>query len=151
MTAACIFCRIARDEARAYKVGQNAQAVAFFDAYPLAGGHTLVVPKRHVERLADLTEEEVGAVFGLMHAIVRGVGRALHAPATTVGVNDGAASGQTMSHVHVHVLPRFAGDGVGSIHSLAWPRPRPSSGELEELARRIAEASQTEDGTVGRR
>lgn len=140
MPSECIFCRIAQHAIAAYHVGENPQAVAFFDAYPLVRGHTLIIPRRHVAGLADLTDAETHAVFGLVRQVRRALTDGLGITATTMGVNDGAASGQTVPHVHVHLLPRAEGDGVGSLHSLSWPRPRPSATELDALAHRIRRA-----------
>ncbi len=83
---------------------------AFRDAYPVAPGHTLIVPRRHVAGFADLTGEERTDLLRLLDA-VRSALDAESAPAGyNVGFNDGAAAGQTVMHFHLHVIPRQAGD-----------------------------------------
>lgn len=99
----CPFCaRIAADDAEA----ASQHAVAFPDAYPVAPGHTLVVPRRHIESIFDLPPDEYADLWGLVHK----VRSALDADSANIGVNDGAAAGQTIYHGHVHVIPRRRGD-----------------------------------------
>ncbi len=134
----CIFCRIIRGEAKGYFVYSDQHVVAFLDAYPLAEGHTLVVPRRHVRRLEDLTEEEACALSRAVLKVSRAISRALGASSLTIGVNDGPEAGQVVPHVHVHVIPRRAGDGAGNIHTIFRGARRPTGLELEDVARRIA-------------
>lgn len=85
-------------------------AWATADMYPAAEGHTLVLPRRHVASVFDLSREEQASVWTLV-AEVRDRLRERHRPdAFTVGINDGLAAGQTISHAHVHVIPRHLGD-----------------------------------------
>ncbi|HLK10835.1 MAG TPA: HIT family protein [Candidatus Binatia bacterium] len=117
----CIFCRIVAGEIPAEVVAHDAGAVAFLDVQPLADGHVLVVPRAHVARLEEMPAADADALFRTVVRLVGPVRRALGAEATTVGVNDGAASGQTVPHVHVHIVPRWTGDGAGTIHTI-FPR-----------------------------
>ena len=98
-------------------------ATAFFDAFPVAEGHTLVVPKRHVASLFDLTEVEQAAVWMLV-AMVRAKLMAEQKPdGFNVGVNDGPAAGQTVMHAHVHVIPRRKGDVADPRGGVRWIVP----------------------------
>ncbi|HSW29088.1 MAG TPA: HIT family protein [Longimicrobiales bacterium] len=83
---------------------------ALRDGYPVAPGHTLVVPKRHVARTFDLTDEEWADLWALARRVREMVPELLAADALNIGVNDGAAAGQTVPHVHVHLIPRRHGD-----------------------------------------
>jgi len=83
---------------------------ALRDGYPVAPGHTLVVPKRHVARTLDLTDEEWADLWALVRRVREIVPELLEADALNIGVNDGAAAGQTVPHVHVHLIPRRRGD-----------------------------------------
>jgi histidine triad (HIT) family protein len=134
----CIFCRIVADEMPARTVHETAAATAFLDANPLAPGHTLVVPRTHVRRLAELDDGPSAALFEAVRALVPRVERAVEADAVTVGINDGAAAGQEVPHVHAHLIPRFEGDGGGPIHGVAGDRPELSADELDGIAARIA-------------
>lgn len=114
----CPFCRIARGELLAHLLYEDPQVLAFLDAAPVALGHALVVPRAHVERLADLSQEAAGALFAAAVRVGRALQEALAAPGLTLGINDGRAAGQGVPHLHLHLLPRFPGDGGGSLHAL---------------------------------
>lgn len=91
-------------------VASNDLAFAIRDAYPVSPGHTLVVPRRPVPGWDDATAEERLAILDLVDAVRVGL-RETHAPdGFNVGFNDGAAAGQTVFHLHVHVIPRYTGD-----------------------------------------
>ncbi len=97
--------------------------VALPDGYPVAEGHTLIVPRRHVASLFDLTEDEVANVWKLV-GLVRARLLTEHKPdAFTVGVNDGIAAGQTVMHAHVHVIPRRQGDVADPRGGIRWVVP----------------------------
>lgn len=108
-----IFSRIIAGEIPCHKVYEDAHVFAFLDIGPLAEGHTLVVPKRDVARLEQLTPEEAGAVGRALPVIARAVLAATGAPAYNVLQNNGEAAGQEVPHVHFHIIPRAAGDGLG--------------------------------------
>jgi diadenosine tetraphosphate (Ap4A) HIT family hydrolase len=102
----CIFCH-AEDRI----LVANALAFATRDAAPVSPGHTLVVPRRHCETPFELTPDEVAACFALLRDVRAGLLASAHPPdGFNVGVNVGAAGGQGVAHVHVHVIPRYAGD-----------------------------------------
>ncbi len=91
--------------------------LAFLDANPLSPGHTLVIPKAHHERLNDTPADVASAVMSTLHELVPAVESAVDAPASTVAINNGPAAGQEVDHVHVHIVPRFEGDGGSPIHA----------------------------------
>jgi len=100
----------------------DAHAVAFPDAYPVAPGHTLVVPRRHVASVFDLSAGEYASLWSVVAAVRRRL-TADGCPAFTIGVNDGPAAGQTVSHAHVHVIPRRAGDVGDPRGGVRWVLP----------------------------
>lgn len=112
--ADCIFCAIARGEAERSVVYEDSNVIAFMDILPVTPGHLLVAPKRHATYLADL-EPDTGSA--MMQAAMACAAALRHSPLRTEGINlflaDGEAAGQEVLHVHLHVLPRFAGDGFG--------------------------------------
>lgn len=112
----CIFCRIVAGSAAATVVYEDADNLAFLDLFPVTRGHTLVVPKRHVDRLLDLPEP---AHPGLLRAVMS-VCRRVERLSThyNVSVNQGELAGQIVFHLHVHVIPRY-GEGTPQ-----WNRPR---------------------------
>lgn len=105
--AACPFCTLPENGI----IDGNALAVAFYDKFPVTAYHTLIIPRRHVADYFDLTEAEAGAVRELLH---RQRERLLRLDAAisgfNVGVNVGADAGQSIFHVHVHLIPRRSGD-----------------------------------------
>lgn len=139
---ACVFCKIVKGDIPSHRVHEDAGAFAFLDIQPLAVGHALVVPRAHAARVADLTEEEAAALGRAVRAVVRKVEAGTGAAGATVAVNDGAAAGQEVPHVHVHVVPRRAGDGIGPIHALfKGHAPGPQSKDaLAALAERMRSA-----------
>lgn len=133
----CVFCRIIRGELPAHKVFEDDRTFAFLDAYPLARGHTLIVPKVHVARLEDPGWEEAKALFKTVHCLVGKVQEAVKAPSSTVAINNGPESGQEIPHVHVHIIPRFRNDGGGPIHAIMRKRPHLTRDEMSKIAQRI--------------
>ncbi|MFW5974508.1 MAG: HIT family protein [Natrialbaceae archaeon] len=113
-----IFEQIIDGEIPSFTVYEDEKTYAFLDANPLAPGHTLVIPKEPYERLNDMPADEAGEVFGVISELAPAVEAAVGADASTVAVNNGPEAGQEVPHVHWHIIPRFADDGVGPIHRL---------------------------------
>jgi len=131
----CIFCRIARGEAPAHIIHEDADVMAFLDINPVSRGHTLVIPKRHYRDLLDLPTEEWEGVM----AVAQRVARALIAGLGASGVNllqaTGAAAGQTVFHFHLHLIPRHENDGLHP-----WPKSTYRERDFAATAHRIKEA-----------
>ena len=85
-------------------------AVAVKDSFPLTRGHSLVLPRRHVASFFDLTVEERLAILGLLDKAKAALDREYAPDGYNIGINDGATAGQTVMHLHVHLIPRYAGD-----------------------------------------
>jgi diadenosine tetraphosphate (Ap4A) HIT family hydrolase len=99
-------------------------AVAIEDSYPLTKGHSLVVPRRHVASFFELTAEERAAMMELLDRAKAALDRK-HAPdAYNIGINDGQAAGQTVMHVHLHLIPRYKGDADDPRGGVRWIFPR---------------------------
>ena len=106
MSTPCPFCTLANERI----VASNELAVVIRDGFPVSPGHTLVVPKRHVASWFDVTPEEQLAIMSLLAQAKQHLD-AEHAPAGyNIGINCGEAAGQTVIHLHVHVIPRYRGD-----------------------------------------
>jgi diadenosine tetraphosphate (Ap4A) HIT family hydrolase len=113
----CPFCtRLAAGEVSA----ASATAAAFPDAYPVAEGHLLVIPRRHVEDLFALPVDEWDGVWGLVRQVQA---QAPPAEGWNLGVNAGPAAGQTVAHAHVHLIPRRAGDVPDPRGGVRWVLP----------------------------
>lgn len=102
---------------------ENSLAVAFEDGYPVSRGHTLIVPRRHIADYFSLGDDEQAALWALLPA-VREILAKIHRPAGfNVGLNVGPAAGQTVGHVHLHVIPRYAGDVLDPRGGVRWVLP----------------------------
>lgn len=98
-------------------------AAAFLDGFPVTQGHTLVVPKRHVASVFDLTEEEQAAIWTLVAQVRAKLQAELMPDGFNVGLNDGTSAGQTVMHAHFHVIPRRHGDVVNPRGGVRWIVP----------------------------
>jgi diadenosine tetraphosphate (Ap4A) HIT family hydrolase len=101
----CLFCKDARGVSL-----QNAFAYSARDSYPTSPGHTLVIPRRHVASFFELTPEEVAACMTLITEEKRLIDAEFKPDGYNVGVNIGPAAGQSIFHVHIHLIPRYTGD-----------------------------------------
>jgi diadenosine tetraphosphate (Ap4A) HIT family hydrolase len=115
----CPFCQLAKNRI----LLECELATAFFDAYPVAEGHALVIPKRHVACLFDLPQVERAAVWLLVAQVRAKLITEIRPDGFTVGVNDGPAAGQTVMHAHVHVIPRRKGDVPDARGGVRWIIP----------------------------
>jgi len=128
-----VFTRILNGEIPAAVIFRDEQVFAFMDAGQLNPGHALVATVRPAETFLDLSEEEAAMLFCVTHRVARAVQAAFAPEGLTLLQANKPAGWQTVPHVHVHVLPRYADDGVG----LVWPRKSPPLSELETLAGKI--------------
>ena len=99
-------------------------AVAIKDSFPLTRGHALVVPRRHVASFFDLTTEERLAIVELLDRAKAVLDKRYAPDAYNIGINDGAPAGQTVMHVHVHLIPRYKGDADDPRGGVRWIFPR---------------------------
>lgn len=131
--APSVFTRIVRGEIPAAKVYEDEHTIAFMDAGQVNPGHVIVATKEQVETILELDDELAAALFRTVARVARAVDAAFRPEGITVLQANKPAGWQTVPHVHVHVLPRHAGDGVG----LVWPRKEPPFEELQRLAARL--------------
>lgn len=118
--SACVFC----DDATADGVvARSFTAVAMRDAHPLSPGHTLIVPRRHVRSVFELSDDEYDDVWRLVRRVRDVLARRYTPAGMTVGCNDGEAAGQTVEHAHVHVIPRYPGDVEDPRGGIRWVIP----------------------------
>ena len=132
----CLFCSIAARETDAELVFEDEISIGFLDHRPVFKGHTLVVPKRHFETLADLPEDLVGRLFANVRVLSRAVPSALGGDGSFVAINNVVS--QSVPHLHVHVVPRKKKDGL---RGFFWPRQKYADAAER---RRYAEAIRNE-------
>jgi len=133
VTPGCKFCQIIAGEIPAHFVLDTDEVVAFLDHRPLFPGHTLVLPREHVETLADLPPDRVGPFFREVQRVEAAVRTAMEAEGSFVAENNVVS--QSVPHLHVHVVPRRRKDGL---RGFFWPRTRyASDAEMAAVAARI--------------
>ena len=131
----CIFCKIVSKEIPTKILVETESCIGFLDAFPLAKGHALVIPKRHYEKLQDLPINVNTEVFSTVHNLISKVDSLTGA--TLVAVHNGKQSGQEIPHVHIHLIPRSNDDSAGAVHSMFSKKPDLSESEIEELCSKL--------------
>ncbi|OGH64948.1 MAG: hypothetical protein A2821_00530 [Candidatus Magasanikbacteria bacterium RIFCSPHIGHO2_01_FULL_41_23] len=114
----CIFCKIVDKEIPNYTLYEDETILAFLDIFPHAVGHTVVIPKKHGETIFDYDEVMIAELHRAIKKIMERLQTVLQPEGFTVGWNHGDAGGQAVPHWHVHIFPRWNGDGGGSMHSV---------------------------------
>ena len=143
MADECLFCRIVSGELPATVVYEDENAVAFLDHRPLFPGHTLLVPRQHIETLGELPAKLVAPYFAAAQLLSLAVESAMDAEGTFVAMNNRVS--QSVPHLHVHIVPRRRKDGLKGFF---WPRTKyKSDEEMEEVKRKISAALKTKNKT----
>ena len=119
MATPCPFCSLPPERVLA----SNAFAFVIRDGYPVSPGHTLIIPRRHVGSFFEISEEERAAMLALLDGQKRALDAEYSPAGYNVGINDGAAAGQTVPHLHIHLIPRFAGDLPDPRGGVRWVMP----------------------------
>ena len=119
MSLSCPFCSLPASRV----IGENEHALWMRDAYPVSPGHSLVVPKRHIASFFEATLPEREAILALVDEARACAEAELRPDGYNIGINDGAAAGQTVAHLHVHLIPRYAGDVPDPRGGLRWVIP----------------------------
>ena len=127
MTQSCLFCSIINNKIPAVIIYEDDNFVALMDKYPINHGHSLVIPRSHHESLLSMTPSEVGKLYSIVSTVSKAVISAVHADGFSIGQNNGRAANQIIPHVHVHIIPRYAGDSREG----KWPSR--TIGNIQEL------------------
>jgi histidine triad (HIT) family protein len=134
----CVFCKIIAGEIPAKVIIENENAMALLDAFPLAAGHTIVIPKSHYAKVQQMSEQDATAMFNIIWRLAGAVETGSQVNASTIAIHNGNEAGQEVPHVHAHIVPRKRGDGAGAIHSMFKIKPKLSPQEMDSLCERIA-------------
>ena len=110
----CIFCAIAEGEIPSFKVYEDEQVLAYLDINPFSKGHTLVIPKKHSAGLVDTDDETLAVVIARVKKVAAHLKEKLGCDGFNIVQNNGEAAGQTVRHVHFHIVPRWTGDDATS-------------------------------------
>ncbi|KYG66458.1 hypothetical protein AZI86_05275 [Bdellovibrio bacteriovorus] len=133
----CVFCKVINGELPSSKVYEDDVCLAFLDIHPITEGHVLVIPKSHKERFTQLDAQTAGHLFQIGHKILKAIEKSdLRCEGANLFLSDGVVAGQDVMHSHLHIAPRFKGDGqrTGFSHSDPdeYPRKR-----LDEIANKV--------------
>ena len=145
--ARCIFCEIVAGRSPASFVHRDAMVSAFLDIRPVTPGHLLVVPNEHVASIRDVPATWASQMFEVARQLAQLLSTAgvVRADGVNLYVADGEAAGQDVFHAHIHVIPRFEGDGF-VLDAGAWTRPAPTRDELDDVAHRLRGHDQLDTG-----
>jgi histidine triad (HIT) family protein len=131
----CIFCKIAGGEAHAEKIYETKTVIAFLDINPRSRGHSLVIPKKHIQALADLEDELLVDVMLMVKRIVKTLKNTLNSEAFTIGINDGEEAGQEIPHLHINIIPRSKNDGGQPVQHVVDNPPQEAISDLAQMIR----------------
>lgn len=131
----CIFCKIISKEIPAKILYEDDDTISFLDAFPVAKGHTLVIPKQHYAKIQDLPSEINEKLFNTVHKMIPKVDSLQGS--TLVAIHNGKDSGQEVPHVHVHLIPRSNSDSAGPVHSMFTDKIELSDSEIDSLCKEL--------------
>lgn len=129
----CIFCKIAAKQISSTVVFEDEVVFAFLDIGPISDGHTLVIPKEHINGFDSCPAQLLGDICSRLGRIAAAIQKALNADGYNVLCNNGRAAGQVVEHLHFHIIPRKTGDGVFD----RWPSYKYPAGKAEKIAQEI--------------
>ncbi|KAL7750135.1 Adenosine 5'-monophosphoramidase [Sorochytrium milnesiophthora] len=131
----CLFCRIIRKEIPSFKLVETDKSFAFLDISPLSEGHALVIPKCHGEKLHDIPADELSDIMPVAQKVVNALREATGMEDYNILQNNGAAAHQVVKHVHFHIIPKRADDGL----SMVWMSKNFDNEELKQLHAKVVE------------
>ena len=131
----CIFCKIVSKEIPTKILYEDEYTIAFLDAFPVAKGHTLVIPKQHYAKIQDLPSEINEKLFNTVHKLIPKVDSLQGS--TLVAIHNGKDSGQEVPHVHVHLIPRSNSDSAGPVHSMFTDKIELTDSEIDSLCNQL--------------
>ena len=132
----CVFCRIVSGNIPSYEIWRDEWTLAFLDIGPLAPGHLLVIPQAHYATMDEVPDEVAQALGVVLPRMTRAVLRATQAPGVNLLQNNGRCAGQEVEHVHIHLIPRTEGDGLG----YRWHPQEYAAGKAEAMRDQLGRA-----------
>ena len=131
----CIFCKIVSKEIPTKILYEDDDTVSFLDAFPVAKGHTLVIPKTHHAKIQDLPFDINQKLFDTVHKMTSKVDSL--EGSTLIAIHNGKESGQEIPHVHVHLIPRSNDDSAGPVHSMFKDKIELSESEIDSIYNKL--------------
>ncbi len=122
----CIFCKIINGTIPCHKIYESKHSLAFLDIYPHTKGHTVIIPKQHIELAEEANESILSNIMHDIQSTMNIINKTLHPAGFNVGWNNGKTAGQVVPHMHIHIFPRYENDGGESFHAIIKnPGPTP--------------------------
>jgi len=134
----CVFCKIVNKEIPSYKIYEDDLVLAFLDISPVVSGHVLVIPKKHFESIFEIEEEYLKRIVVVAGRISIKMKEVLGVEGINLYQANGSVAGQTVSHFHLHVLPRRAGDSVDFVKWMGKIAKKIEKEEFEEIRDKLA-------------
>ena len=132
---ACIFCKIISKEVPAKILYEDEYSISFLDAFPVAKGHTLVIPKKHFVQIQDMSSDMNQKLFDTVHKMITKIDSVMGS--TLVLIHNGKDSGQEIMHVHVHLIPRGIDDSGDNLDSMFKNKIKLTDDEIDDLCTKI--------------
>lgn len=129
----CIFCKILRGEIPSTKLYEDENSIVILDISPANKGHAILITKEHAANLFELSDESAKKILPVVKKVGNGIVKTLGCDGLNVLQNNGEAAGQTVFHLHVHMIPRYKDDDV----SVGWKHLSYKDGEMSEMAEKI--------------
>lgn len=138
----CIFCKIIAGDIPCHRLYEDDRVLAFLDVGPLSEGHTLVISKGHYQTIDQVPDEDAAAMGRIIPSLSKAIMQATGAKSWNLLQNNGSDAGQVVPHVHLHIIPRFAGDAretptAGNGLPFGWPASEVDHAEAGKLAEKI--------------
>ena len=131
----CIFCKIISKEVPAKILYEDEYSISFLDAFPVAKGHTLVIPKKHFVQIQDMSSDMNQKLFDTVHKMITKIDSVMGS--TLVLIHNGKDSGQEIMHVHVHLIPRGIDDSGDNLDSMFKNKIKLTDDEIDDLCTKI--------------
>ncbi len=119
MTNTCPFCSLNSNRI----IASDSNSISIMDGFPISTGHALIIPKRHIASLFEATRDERDSLFDLLEKVKVELQEKYKPDGFNIGINDGTAAGQTVMHLHIHMIPRYAGDQTDPRGGVRWIFP----------------------------
>ncbi len=130
----CLFCNVAGGSMESSTIFENSEFRVVLDPFPASKGHTLIIPKEHIENIYELDTESASRLFALATHIAKVLKNIYNCDGLNVIQNNGEAAGQTVFHFHLHLIPRYKDDHV----TIKWDTLKMDKRELDEIASQIS-------------
>jgi len=128
----CLFCKIVSKEIPYEKIYEDENFLAFLDINPVNQGHTLVIPKKHSRTIFEMDDKNVKEIMMIVKKVANKIRKTLKADGINIMINNESAAGQIIFHTHIHIIPRFSGDGLKH-----WPGQEYKNGEAQSIVKKI--------------